>query len=124
MAARGQYRLNPETLLYEMEKVPMRTRVGKVMLFVVLSLAIFLLYLWLYVGVLGWELPKTTILRKRKEVVHRIHVLVECIRHLDIAIAARELAANARRAVCIRVGNDGCGIRILQISVNDRYHKV
>lgn len=65
MAEFRKYRLNPETLLYEMEKVPMRTRVGKVFLFLVLSLAIFLIYLWLWTGVLGWELPKTTLLRKR-----------------------------------------------------------
>ena len=94
MAARGQYRLNPETLLYEMEKVPMRTRVGKVMLFVVLSLAIFLLYLWLYVGVLGWELPKTTILRKRNaEWQSRIEMLSRRLDACDPDRVANSLAA-------------------------------
>ncbi len=92
MAARGQYRLNPETLLYEMEKVPMRTRVGKVMLFVVLSLAIFLLYLWLYVGVLGWELPKTTILRKRNaEWQSRIEMLSRRLDACDDALEGLRL---------------------------------
>jgi len=65
MAGFKKYRLNPETLLYEIEKVSMRTRVGWALVMILAGAAMCVLYLWLYTSVLGMELPKTMLLKKK-----------------------------------------------------------
>ena len=60
-----RYKLNPETLLYEIEKVSAKSRVLKTVVLVAASMALSLVYLWLFTSVLGFELPKTA-LRKMK----------------------------------------------------------
>lgn len=59
-----RYKLNPETLLYEIEKVSARSRLMKLVMLVSASLALSFVYLWLFTSVLGLELPKTIILKK------------------------------------------------------------
>lgn len=64
MAKIKKYRFNPKTLSYE---VSMRSRRDKMLRFAgfaVGSIALSVLYFWLYVSVFGLELPKTTILKK------------------------------------------------------------
>jgi murein DD-endopeptidase MepM/ murein hydrolase activator NlpD len=67
MSARKKYRLNPETLLYEMEKVSASSRVLRVISFLVASVILSFIYLWFFNSVLGVELPKTMVLRKVNE---------------------------------------------------------
>ena len=64
MSSFKKYRLNTETLLYEIEKVSARSRVGRFLLYAAGCTALALLYLWLYTSVLGLELPKTAVLRR------------------------------------------------------------
>lgn len=59
-----RYKLNPETLLYEIEKVSAKSRLMKMVMLVSASLALSFVYLWLFTSVLGLELPKTIILKK------------------------------------------------------------
>ncbi len=76
MAASKKYRLNSETLLYEIEKVSARSRVGKAILILVTWSALMLFYLWLFTQVLGIELPKTSVLkRKNAEWVTRMELM-------------------------------------------------
>lgn len=60
-----RYKLNPETLLYEIEKVSAKSRVLKTVVLVAASMALSLVYLWLFTSVLGFELPKTALLKMK-----------------------------------------------------------
>ena len=60
-----RYKLNPETLLYEIEKVSAKSRVLKTVVLVAASMALSLVYLWLFTSVLGFELPKTSLLKMK-----------------------------------------------------------
>ena len=65
MSDKNRYRLNPETLLYEVKERSRKLFAAKTFLLFLGSLAAAALYFWLYVSVLGWELPKTTILKRQ-----------------------------------------------------------
>ena len=59
-----RYKLNPETLLYEIEKVSAKSRAVKIVMLVAASIALSSVYFWLATGVSGLELPKTVLLKK------------------------------------------------------------
>ncbi|MDD6252730.1 MAG: M23 family metallopeptidase [Bacteroidales bacterium] len=59
-----RYKLNPETLLYEIEKVSASSRVMKIVMLVCSSVALSCVYFWLATSVFGLELPKTVLLKK------------------------------------------------------------
>ena len=63
MAREKTYRINPETLRYEVEKVREHHLLRWAGM-AVLGLVLFLLYMWLYVHVFGRELPKTILLKR------------------------------------------------------------
>ena len=64
MAKKGIYRLNPETLIVELEGKK-RFRLLKTLGVVAAGALVFVLYVWLDVWVLGHDLPKTALLRRR-----------------------------------------------------------
>ena len=64
MSGKKKYRLDPETLLYEIENVSTKCRCLKMAALGVASVALSWVYLWRFTSVLGLELPKTTMLRK------------------------------------------------------------
>lgn len=59
-----RYRLNPETLLYEIETVPARFKAFKMLMLVIASVALSVVYFLLVTSVFGVELPKTAMLRR------------------------------------------------------------
>ncbi len=59
----GKYILNPETLLYEIKEVSLKSKVFKGLLLFAGSVAMAVLYLWLFTSVLGYDLPKTAFLK-------------------------------------------------------------
>lgn len=59
-----KYKLNPETLLYEIEKSSAKSRFTKMAMLIIASIALSVVYMWLFTSVLGMELPKTIMLRK------------------------------------------------------------
>ncbi len=65
MAGKFGYKLNPETLLYEIEKVSAKSRIWHGLFFLLWSLVLAAAVWWFYVAVLGMELPKTLLLRKQ-----------------------------------------------------------
>ena len=67
MSENGKYRLNPVTLLYEIDKESRGSRLWRYLLFLVGTVLMSLVYVWLYVSVLGFQLPKTILLRKTNE---------------------------------------------------------
>lgn len=61
-----KYILNPETLLYEIKEVSLKSKVFKGMLLFAGSVAMAVLYLWLFTSVLGFDLPKTSFLKAER----------------------------------------------------------
>lgn len=62
----GKYILNPETLLYEMKEVSLKSKVFKWLLLFAGSVAMAVLYIWLFTSVLGYDLPKTAFLKAER----------------------------------------------------------
>ena len=65
MSNNKQYIFNRETLSYEVSRRSAKTRIFKLFGFAAASLCMAVLYFWIYTSVLGWELPKTVLLKKR-----------------------------------------------------------
>ena len=81
MRAMRNYILNPETLLYEIKEVSLKSKLFKVLLLLTGSIALAVLYLWFFTSVLGIDLPKTALLKAEKaRWASRIEVLNS---HLD-----------------------------------------
>lgn len=71
-----KYSFNPETLMYELREVSRRTIFAKATLVFLGSVALAVLYIFLYTSVFGQELPKMTILRRNNaKWVSRMEVL-------------------------------------------------
>ncbi len=62
----GKYILNPETLLYEIKEVSLKSKVFKGLMLFVGSVSMAVLYLWLFTSVLGFDLPKTAFLKAER----------------------------------------------------------
>lgn len=65
MPSMAKWVYNPETLLYEPQNEPRRSKVLRVCVLVIIAPALVWLYFWLYTSVFGFELPKTAILRRQ-----------------------------------------------------------
>ena len=71
-----KYSLNPETLMYELREVSTRTIFAKATLVFLGSVALAVLYFFLYTNILGQESPKMAILRRNNaKWVSRMEVL-------------------------------------------------
>ena len=71
-----KYSLNPDTLMYELREVSKRTIFAKATLVFLGSVALAVLYFFLYTNILGQESPKMTILRRNNaKWVSRMEVL-------------------------------------------------
>lgn len=76
MAKKKNYIFNPRTLLYEVERRSRRSRVLKSLALFASSLGLAVLYFWIYTSVLGFELPKTLLLKKTNAgLTSRVEVL-------------------------------------------------
>lgn len=76
MARPKHYIINPDTLSYELAKVPFRVRLLRLSGWLLAGLLCFLFYGWLYTRVLGFTLPKTKILERRNaELVSNFRLL-------------------------------------------------
>ena len=65
MSNNKKYVFNPRTLMYEVKKRSRMSRVFGPLLMLVVSSVMAVVYFWIYVSVLGLELPKTALLKKR-----------------------------------------------------------
>lgn len=88
------YVFDPGTLDYREQVVTWRERAGRFFLFLLGSLLVAIFYLWLYAGVLGLELPKTTFLKKRNaewsgKMAIMASQMEDCRRRLD-ALSLRD----------------------------------
>ena len=63
---RTRYKLNPETLLIEIKEASLRQKAFKVFVLIALSIALALFYVWIFSSVLGYDLPKTALLKSER----------------------------------------------------------
>ena len=76
MAKTKRYIFNPRTLSYEVQKRSDRSHVIRSVVFFAGSILLSVLYFWIYTSVLGFELPKTLMLKKKNaEWCSRIEVV-------------------------------------------------
>ena len=99
MAGKFGYKLNPETLLYEIEKVSAKSRIWHGFFFLLWSLVLAAAVWWFYVAVLGMELPKTLLLRKQNaDWTSRLEQMNKRLDALEASLAGVE----AHRRCCAR----------------------
>lgn len=67
MSSFKNYIINPETLMYEIKEVSMRSKFLRYLSVFLVSAALSVFYFWIYVSVLGLDLPKTVILKKAND---------------------------------------------------------
>ena len=65
MSIDKKYTFNPRTLMYEVKKRSRMSRVFGPLLLLSVSLVMSVVYFWIYTSVLGLELPKTALLKKK-----------------------------------------------------------
>lgn len=65
MASNKKYTINQRTLLYEVKKRSRASRLFKPLAFFAVSIIMAVTYFWIYTSVLGLELPKTALLKKK-----------------------------------------------------------
>ena len=84
--------LNPKTLSYEVQRRSRKSRIMRSMALLAVSLALAVLYFWIYTSVLGMELPKTVILKKKNaEWRSKMEVLNIQLDRYDEALVALQM---------------------------------
>jgi len=92
MAKVKKYTFNPKTLSYEVKKRSKRSRIVRSIAVFAGSIALALVYFWLYTSVWGFELPKTAMLKKRNaELCSRMEVVGRQLDIYDEALTVIEM---------------------------------
>ena len=92
MSEPKHYVFNSKTLSYEVKKRSRKSRVMRSIAIFTASLVLSAVYLWVYVSVLGWELPKTVLLKKENaEWCSRMEVLNRQLDRYDESLDALQM---------------------------------
>ena len=92
MAKTRKYVLNPKTLAYEVKKQSRKLRIVRSVTLLLASMGLAVLYFWIYTSVLGFELPKTLMLKKKNaEWRSRMEVLNRQLDVYDEALVALQM---------------------------------
>ena len=92
MANTRKYVLNPKTLAYEVKKQSRKLRIVRSVTLLLVSMGLAVLYFWIYTSVLGFELPKTLMLKKKNaEWRSRMEVLNIQLDRYDEALVALQM---------------------------------
>ena len=92
MAKTRKYVLNPKTLAYEVKKQSRKLRIVRSVTLLLASMGLAVLYFWIYTSVLGFELPKTLMLKKKNaEWRSRMEVLNIQLDRYDEALVALQM---------------------------------
>lgn len=87
----AKYVYNPETLTYDVVEESKGLRMVRRTLFVLAAIGSVYLYFWLYTSVLGWDLPKTAILKaKHARWESKVEVLARQMDQYEQALAGIE----------------------------------
>ncbi len=92
MAKLRKYTFNTKTLSYEVQKRSRKSRIMRSLVIFAGSLLLSVGYLWIYTSVLGLELPKTIILKKRNAAwASRMEVMNRQLDKCDEALTALQM---------------------------------
>ena len=92
MAKLRKYTFNSKTLSYEVQKRSRKSRIMRSLVLFVGSVLLSVFYFWLYTSVLGKELPKTSILKKRNaEWASRMEVMNRQLDKHDETLTALQM---------------------------------
>ena len=92
MAKSRKYTFNPKTLSYEVKRRSRRSQIIRSIVIFAGSLVLSFVYLWIYVAVFGWELPKTVMLKKENaQWCSRMEVLDRQLDRYDEALSALQM---------------------------------
>ena len=92
MAKTRKYVLNPKTLAYVVKKQSRKLRIVRSVTLLLASMGLAVLYFWIYTSVLGFELPKTLMLKKKNaEWRSRMEVLNIQLDRYDEALVALQM---------------------------------
>ncbi len=92
MSKSKKYIFNSRTLTYEVKRRSRRSRIFRYATFLALSLGLSVLYFWLYTSVLGLELPKTALLKKKNaEWCSKMEVMNRQLDNYDEALASLQM---------------------------------
>ena len=92
MSIDKKYVINQRTLLYEVKKRSRASRLFKPLAFFAVSLVMAVAYFWIYTSVLGLELPKTALLKKKNaEWCSKMEVLNRQLDGYEEALAALQM---------------------------------
>ena len=85
-----KYILNPETLLFEIKEVSLKHRFFKSLALFLGSIALALVYCWIYVFVLKYDLPKTALLKKANaRWISKMELMDHNMDRIDDALAGK-----------------------------------
>lgn len=92
MSKNKTYRFNPQTLSYEVVRRSRKSRFFKTAALFVVSLCMAGLYFWIYSSVLGFESPKTALLKKENAAwISKIEVLDRQLDEYDDALVTLQM---------------------------------
>lgn len=92
MSIEKKYTFNPRTLMYEVEKRSRMSRVFGPLLLLSVSLVMSVVYFWIYTSVLGLELPKTALLKKKNaEWCSKVEVLSRQLDSYEEALSSLQM---------------------------------
>ena len=92
MAKKKKYVFNPKTLSYEIRKRSRKSRIMRSVALLIGSVALAVLYFWVYTSVLDFELPKTALLRKKNaEWCSKVEVMNRQLDRYDEALDALQM---------------------------------
>ena len=92
MSKTKRYIFNPLTLSYEIKRDSKWSGVLKFLTFFAVTLALSVLYFWLYTSVLGFDSPKIALLKKKNAgLVSRVEVLNRQLDRHDEQLAALQM---------------------------------
>ena len=92
MVKKKKYVFNPKTLSYEIRKRSRKSRIMRSVALLIGSVALAVLYFWVYTSVLDFELPKTALLKKKNaEWCSKVEVVNRQLDRYDEALDALQM---------------------------------
>lgn len=122
MSVFKKYVFNQQTLSYEVDESYGKRRLVRALLLLVLSSLTAVFNLWILTAIVGWELPKTTMLKKKNAaMLSRVEVFGTAIREYDERLTALQMRDNDIYRTVLGMGRISPEIRDAGFSGANRY---
>ncbi len=95
MAKNKRYKFNPETLAYELHKIPIRARFSRGFVLFLLSLVASLIYYYIFTLYFGFETPKKLALKREEgELINKLELLSNRFREANKTLLVLQMRDN------------------------------